>query len=108
MFVRIGSRHFAHLYTSGLLGLRLGFFDGLHEFPLEGRRHDGTVRAPREDVPASTALPDAARLPVDGYGLAARTGVLRSAAFLDLLDAPADPHPVARAEIGRASCRERV
>src|SRR2546428_411915 len=61
MFARIGSRHFAHLYTSGLLRLRFRLRRGLRDLPLERRGHDRPVGAAREDVAAS-AMRSSSRL----------------------------------------------
>src|SRR5438552_2219500 len=98
MFARIGSRHFAHLYISGLFHLRLGLLRGLHELAFEGGRDDWTVRAPREDVAAAPALPHAGRAPVNGDRCAAGALVPVLQALLDFLDTSADPHSIAGAE----------
>src|SRR3989442_13988054 len=85
MFARMGSRHFAHLYISGLLRLRFGLRGGLGDLPLERGGHDRPVGAAREDIAASAARPDPARLPTDRVRGASRTRVSPFQAFLDLL-----------------------
>src|SRR2546428_15700 len=79
MFARIGSRHFAHLYMSGLLRLRFRLRRGLRDLPLERRGHDRPVGAAREDVAASAARPDPARSPADRYR---RASAMRSSSRL--------------------------
>src|SRR5436309_9136473 len=94
MFARIGSRHFAHLYISGLPRLRLGLVRGLLDLPFEGRRHDRAVGATREDVPAPTAGPHPGRRPADRDRGTPRAHVSVLQALLDLLHPAADPHTV--------------
>src|SRR5438034_11596399 len=90
MFARIGSRHFAHLYMSGLLRLRFRLRRGLRDLPLERGRHDRPVGPAGEDVAASAARPDARRLPADRDRGAPRTCVPPFQALLDFLDSAAD------------------
>src|SRR5437879_1474085 len=108
MFVRIGSRHFAHLYTSGLLALRLGLLGRSFEFPLERGRDDRTIGASSEDVAATVTLPDAARLAVDRHGQAPRARMFAAKAFFDLLHAAADSPTVAGPEAADDSCLSRA
>src|SRR5438445_11933150 len=100
MFARIGSRHFAHLYMSGLLRLRFRLRRGLRDLPLERGRHDRPVRPAGEDVAASAARPDARRFPADRDHGAPWTRVPPFQALLDFLDAAADWQRVAGAETG--------
>src|SRR6267143_1871521 len=110
MFARIGSRHFAHLYISGLLRLRLRLVRGLLDLSFEGRRHDRTVRAAREHVAAPAAGPDTGRRTADGDGGTPRAHVPVLQSFLDLLHPAADSHTVSGPESGytaglpRATC----
>src|SRR6266567_8066883 len=108
MFARIGSRHFAHLYISGFSRLRLGLLRRLRDLAFEGYRHDRTVGAPREDVAAATAFPHAARAPEDRDRRATRARVPMLQAFLDLLNATADPHSIAGAEPADDACLSRA
>src|SRR5947208_16225624 len=108
MFARIGSRHFAHLYISGLFRLRLGLRGRLDDLPLERRRHDRPIRAAGEDIAASAALPDARRFPTDRDRGASRTRVPPFQALLDFLDAPADSHTVPGAETADDACLSRA
>src|SRR5438046_9701275 len=94
MFARIGSRHFAHLYISGLPRLRLGLVRGLLDLPFEGRRHDRAVGAAREDVSAAAAGPHPGRQPTHRDRGTPRAHVSVLQALLDLLDPAADPHTV--------------
>src|SRR6266705_1908689 len=95
MFARIGSRHFAHLYMSGLLRLRFRLRRGLRYLPLERGRHDRPVRPTGEDVAASAARPDARRFPTDRDRGAPWTRVPPFQTLLDLLHSAADSHSVA-------------
>src|SRR5713226_10647824 len=108
MLARIGSRHFAHLYMSGLLPLRLGLRGRLGDLALERGRHDGPIRAAREDITTPVALPDGGRFPMDRDREAPRTGVLLFQALLDFLDPAADSHPIAGAETGDDACLSRA
>src|SRR3989442_13929464 len=75
MFARMGSRHFAHLYISGLFRLRFGFLSGLGDLAFERRRDDRTVCASREDVTAAPAFPHAGRTTANGDRGASRARV---------------------------------
>src|SRR2546428_13452576 len=108
MFARIGSRHFAHLYMSGLLRLRFRLRRGLRDLPLERRRHDRPVGAAREDVAASAAPPDPARSPADRDRGPSRTRVPPFQAFLDLLYPAANAYAVAGPETADDACLSRA
>src|SRR5467141_1046487 len=108
MFARIGSRHFAHLYISGLPRFRLGLLLGLRDFTLERGCHDRAVGASREDVPASAALPDAGRLPADGDGRTPGALVSELETSLDLLHAAANPDSIAGPEPADTACLLRA
>src|SRR3989442_5640092 len=108
MLARIGSRHFAHLYISGLLRLRFGLVRGLLDFSFEGRRHDRAIGAPREHVPAPAARPHTRRRSADGDRGAPRADVPVLQSFLDLLHPAADPHTVPGPEPGDAACLSRA
>jgi len=108
MFARMGSRHFAHLYISGLFRLRLGFLNSLGDLAFERRRDDRTVRASREDVTAAPALPHAGGTTQNGDRRAPRACVPVLQAFLDFLDPSADAHSIARAESGDDACLSRA
>src|SRR5438094_8039341 len=97
MFARIGSRHFAHLYMSGLLRLRFRLRRGLRDLPLERGRHDRPVRPAGEDVAASAARPDARRFPTDRDRGAPWTRVSPCQALLCFLVATSASLPVAGA-----------
>src|SRR5256885_17142509 len=85
IFARIGSRHFAHLYISGLPRLRLRLLRGLLDLPFEGRRHDRAVGAAREDVLAPAAGPHPGRRPAHRDRGAPRAHVSVLKAFPELL-----------------------
>ena len=104
----MGSRHFAHLYISGLFRLRLGFLNSLGDLAFERRRDDRTVRASREDVTAAPALPHAGGTTQNGDRRAPRACVPVLQAFLDFLDPAADAHSIARAESGDDACLSRA
>src|SRR2546427_12984379 len=93
MFARIGSRHFAHLYISGLLRLRLGLVRRL-DLPLEGRRHDRAVGPSREHVPATAACPyTGRRSPHGDRGAPPSEGTLIHG-LIDLLNPAANEHAI--------------
>src|SRR2546421_6902848 len=108
MFARIGSRHFAHLYMSGLLRLRLRLRRRLRDLALERSRHDRPVGPAGEDVAASAARPDARRFPTDRDRGAPRTCVPPFQALLDFLDSATDSHPVAAAATADDACLSRA
>src|SRR2546428_7448700 len=98
MFARIGSRHFAHLYMSGLLRLRFRLRRRLRDLPLERGRHDRPVGPAGEDVAASAVRPDARRFPADLDRRAPRTRVPPFQALFDFLDPADDSDAVAGAD----------
>ena len=104
----MGSRHFAHLYISGLFRLRFGFLSGLGDLAFERRRDDRTVCASREDVTAAPAFPHAGRTTVNGDRSASRARVPVLQAFLDFLDPSADTHSIAGAESANDACLSRA
>src|SRR5207245_2513106 len=104
MFARIGSRHFAHLYISGLLRLRFGLRRRLRDLALERGRHNRPIGPAGEDVAASAARPDARRFPTDRDRGAPRTRVPPFQALLDFLDAAADSHTIEGAETADDAC----
>src|SRR2546425_13123149 len=108
MFARIGSRHFAHLYMSGLLRLRFRLRRRLRDLALKRGRHDRPVGPAGEDVAAPAARPDAGRFPTDRDRGAPRTRVPSLQALLDFLDSPADSPTVAGAETGDDACLSRA
>src|SRR5688572_30203057 len=112
MFARIGSRHFAHLYISRLLRLRLGLRFCRLELALERRRHDGAICAAREDVPATTAGPHTSGIAAHRDRCAPRALVTPTETFLNLLDPAPDPNTVPgtepghRAGLARSTCHQ--